>query len=118
MNKIPVQQRATNAVLQNDYETLIACIKEDPTAIKNTSFLYIATRNNYIETVKVLLDNGFNVNTGNNLALQQAATNGHVDVVKLLLDRGADKNAIEDYTIKQIKKSGFSDVLKVLCIPE
>lgn len=46
-----------------------------------------------IEIVKLLLDNGAEINSANGWALQTAAAEGHYEVVEELLARGADVNA-------------------------
>lgn len=69
--------------------------------------LYYASRNGYLEIVKLLLPAGANVNTAttdanyrelttdNVTSLQMASLNNHLEIVKLLLAAGADVNVVD-----------------------
>ena len=61
--------------------------------------LLIACEEGNIDKVKILLENGADVNAVKNgydeSALHLAAQNGHVDVVKVLIDKGSDVNAVD-----------------------
>jgi ankyrin repeat protein len=60
--------------------------------ISEVTPLHYAARKNKIETAKILLDAGANVNAKNIFGnpLIDAAMNGHLEMVKLLLSHGAD----------------------------
>ena len=61
-----------------------------------TTSLYYSARLRLYKIVKLLLDDGADVNTEgghNGNALQAASLGGHREIAKLLLDRGADINA-------------------------
>lgn len=67
--------------------------QKDPLA---TEQLLSATRSNDVKTVKLLLENGADVNakeTNGNTALMSAAWRGYVEIIRLLLEKGADVNA-------------------------
>ena len=54
-----------------------------------------AVRNGDIENVKLLLDNGIDINIRDRFggtALNLASSGDHTDIVRLLLDRGANPN--------------------------
>ncbi|KAF5340827.1 hypothetical protein D9758_017064 [Tetrapyrgos nigripes] len=58
--------------------------------------LHDAAENGYFHIVKVLVENGIDVNAGEGFygfALQAAALWGHLDIVKYLVEKGADVNA-------------------------
>ena len=82
--------------------------------------LFYAADQGYEQVVKLLLDNGADVNEqsghyGN--ALRAASASGHEQVVKLLLDKGADVNAQgEDYgnALQAASGSGHEQVVKML----
>jgi ankyrin repeat protein len=60
-----------------------------------SSPLFQASKYGHAEVVKLLIENGANVNyksSGNVTALWEASWLGHADVVRLLLDKGADVN--------------------------
>src|SRR5258708_32648224 len=74
--------------------------KADPTAPLTKSgdtALMMAARTGRVDAVKVLLDNGANVNAketwGDTTALMWAVSQKYPPVVKLLIERGADVNA-------------------------
>ena len=57
--------------------------------------LYVAAQNGHLETVRILLANGANIETGfkSRTPLHIAAQNGHPQVVQLLIENGADISA-------------------------
>lgn len=62
---------------------------------QNSTPLIIASRRGYYEIVKLLLDNGANINLKNDLgvtALMSAARGDNVETIKLLLSHGAKVN--------------------------
>ena len=57
--------------------------------------LYSAANKGYLEIVKLLIENGADINKSNNdgwTPLYSAADKGHLEVVKLLIENGADIN--------------------------
>lgn len=52
-----------------------------------------AVSNNYIDLVILLLENGANVNTGDDFPLRIATTYRNLKLVELLIDRGANVQA-------------------------
>lgn len=54
--------------------------------------LIIAASTGATEAVELLLDNGADIHTGNNAALQAALLNNHKETSLLLIKRGADVN--------------------------
>lgn len=89
-------------------------------AIGGETALMGAAQGGYIETVKVLLARGAEVNTKNGrgeTALMQAVGRGHVNTVKLLLANGADPNAKDDDgktpLMRSIDDPRFSNIAEV-----
>src|SRR5207253_484011 len=78
-----------------------------------TSLLF-AVRNDRIDTVKLLLDRGANLNDSvidGTTALNMAVVNAYFDMASLLLDRGADANAADPrgsalHTLAWLRKPG------------
>jgi serine/threonine protein kinase/ankyrin repeat protein len=84
--------------------------------------LIIAAYGGHTDTVKVLLDQGANVNAkGNNdydlTALIAAVGGHHIDTMRLLLERGADVNAMGHNgrtALWLAAKKGYSDIIELL----
>jgi ankyrin repeat protein len=83
--------------------------------------LQAASERGHLDVVKLLLDNGADVNTQGGgrygSALQAASEEGRLDMVKLLLDKGADVTTQGgDYgnALQAASVSGHSDVVKLL----
>lgn len=75
--------------------------KADPNAQEQNgeTALMIASANNHMEIVKLLLAYGANVNGGGWIVgypLIEASREGHLEIAKLLLDKGADVNIMSD----------------------
>ena len=75
----------------------------------------------HLDIVKVLLQNGVNVNAADiykKTALHKASSNGHADVVKVLIQNGADVNAVDDLmkrtALHCAAADTYVDVVKVL----
>ena len=67
--------------------------------------------NGYLEVVKYLIGAGADVHAENDLALRWSAEKGHLEVVKYLIEKGADLHARDDYALKW---SACYDRLKVV----
>ena len=88
---------ATNSVVmaQHLFKTGQACNSATTIAVLSTALL-VASENGHHEMVRLLLDNGADVNNYNDVfgnPLAAAASKGYIDIVEFLLDRGADVNA-------------------------
>lgn len=75
--------------------------KADPNAQEQNgeTALMIASGNNHIKIVQLLLAHGANVNGGGWIVgypLMEAAREGHFEITKLLLEKGADVNIMSD----------------------
>jgi len=111
---------------------------------KKNKMLSVASRNGYVELVKLLLDNGAKVSANNYEAFRQtcqfnklflakilydkfvdvhaiddealrfSAQNGHVNIVRFLLDVGADVHADNDYALRWASENGHTEVVKLL----
>ncbi|MEI0518875.1 ankyrin repeat domain-containing protein [Brachyspira murdochii] len=79
-----------------------------------------ASKNNDLETLKALIENGADVNVKddyNKTALMYASEKGHLEIVKYLLDKGADINAKDNYgktALMYASEKGHSEVAKFL----
>ena len=88
--------------------------------VNGKNALIIAAGNSYIDTVKVLLTNGADVNSADNdgwTSLMYAANNGHLEIVKLLIDSGANVNAKDDGNVTALmlaSKYGHLEIVKYL----
>lgn len=81
----------------------------------STDPLYWASMKGSEETVRSLINAGFEVTAWHNVALITAASNGHVNVVSLLLSEGADINARGARgALMGAASAGHMDVVKLL----
>lgn len=91
----------------------------------NDAIFFAARKSDLYNTVKAILDNGFNVNTisksrKRDTLLHRAAYSNAINIVKLLLDYGADSNikdAYGDTPLDSIKNSplcSYSDYKNVI----
>lgn len=73
---------------------------QNDTLTNQDSLIHFAVRHNALDTVRVLLRHGTDVDTKSpglaKTPLFFAAFNGNVEMIKLLVDRGADANAVDD----------------------
>lgn len=83
------------------------------TLLKNDA-LWMSAKRGETETVKFLLDNGADINTGGNMSLVNAVINNHYDTVKLLLDRGADVNAKNSEAFDIAYRNGTNEIYNLL----
>jgi hypothetical protein len=85
-----------------------ASLQKDPLAMGQ---LLKAERDGDIETIKILLKNGADINSKQTpdgaTALMWAAVEGHMDMVKLLLDNGADINATNNVGMTALMGAAF-----------
>ena len=88
--------------------------------IEGVSSLHLATCNNDLEVLELLLNAGADVeakNADGETPLHQAAKNGHADAIKALKEAGADveaKNADGETPLHLAAKNGHADAIKAL----
>lgn len=109
------------------YDIIEEYCKENPSEINKLdhdglSAIIMASINKNTNVVKILCDNGANVNYGKNLncwpALLHAADKGCIDIVKILCDNEANINYCSKggYTALQFAvQNGHEDIVKFLC---
>ena len=87
----------------------------DPSTDDNFSIRY-ASRNGYIEIVKLLLqDDRVDPSVGYNEAIGMASMNGHLEIVKLLLqDSRVDPSDHFNFTILIAYEKGHREFIKLL----
>ena len=75
--------------------------------------LLIAINNEYHNIVKLLIDNGADINICDGVALLTAAKNGNLDIVKLLVESGINRDAIPT-AIEFAQKENHLDIVGYL----
>jgi hypothetical protein len=91
---------------EEDIEKAIQKLNPDQQLLKGSA-------NDIVWLVKQALDNGADVHTQNDAALQWACMNGHIEVVKILLDAGAHVTR-NGYAMQLAKISGHNEIVKLL----
>ena len=76
--------------------------------------LKIASVYGYYDIVKLLIVNGADVTAGDNYPIRMASENGHYDIAKLLIDNGADVTADDNYAIRFASANGHYDIVELL----
>ena len=109
-----------NAMFLGDSGIIRMLLEHDVDKDSKDEALRIASIKGYVDIVKLLLENGANVDkkepygiTG----LMSASWNGHTKIVRLFLEKGADVNAsdIDGVTSLMVASwSGYSDVVNLL----
>jgi ankyrin repeat protein len=88
-----------DAVRSNDLNQVRTLLNNgaNPNASGGMTALMYAAQNGHLETAKLLIDKGADVNAKDYgmTALMYAAQNGHLEIANLLIDEGADVNAQE-----------------------
>ena len=88
--------------------------------VQGRSGLPAAASRGHLGVVKLLLEDGVDVNTEeeySKIALQEAASSGHLEVVRLLLEHGADVEAdrgCDAPIIQQAASGGHLEVVRLL----
>jgi ankyrin repeat protein len=82
--------------------------------------LACASKNGHLETVKLLLDQGANVNSKDrfgNFALVLATSGRYIEIVRLLLDQGANVDSKDnegDPVLQIASKNGYTEIVRLL----
>lgn len=63
------------------------------------AILFRAARGGYIETVKLAIRYGVNITAYSDIALRHAVKRNNLEIVRILLDNGANLDSIDNYTI-------------------
>ena len=77
-------------------------------------YLIFFSKNDHLEVVKHLVQNGADVNSQNNKALIYTAGNGNLEIVKYLVQNGADVTAKNNKPLIAASENGHLEVLKYL----
>jgi len=78
------------------------------------SELFKAVKNNDLENIKDLVEQGANLHANAEEALRKAAGNAYLEVVKHLLGQGADLHADNDGALRWAGEKGRLEVVKYL----
>ena len=76
--------------------------------------LWLASMNNHIEIVKLLLRAKADVHGNNDKALRWASHKGNIEVVKLLLEAGANVHTEDDEALRLASERGHYAIVKLL----
>ena len=73
-----------------------------------------ASRDGYLDIVRLLLQYGADVAVDDNYAIGMASQNGHLEVVRLLLENGADPTVRDNYALIWASYYNYVDVVRLL----
>ncbi len=109
----------TEALAIGNHDIIKYCLINS--LIKQTDIIYSLSEIRYadfhpkIETVKLLLDSGAEINChGNNRALAMSCYYGYVDIVVLLLNNGADPHIPYNRSLIYACENGHLEIVKIL----
>ena len=106
-----------DALNSNNYEEkVVSLMKEYPQYVNQTGGLELrnsAFRND-AQMIKLLVDNGVDINVNDSEALIVAAKHGHYKLVKLLLKLGANVHAHNNKAFKYSMRNRDPHLLKLL----
>lgn len=101
----PAPHAYTEGFLQQDYDTVISSLRNDPGQAKlvfgslHTTLLHAAAYDGKADIAELLIRLGADVNcreANGRTPLHDAANNGHLAVIEVLLRNGADIEAIDN----------------------
>jgi ankyrin repeat protein len=76
--------------------------------------LSLASANNFLNNVKILLAKGVNIHTDDDFALKIASENGNLDIVKYLVEHGANVQAEDNYAVKAAHDERYVEIVEIL----
>lgn len=76
--------------------------------------LQLATNQNRLDIINLLVKNDVDVNKNNGAALSCASANGNLDIVKCLLNAGADSKCDSEHALFNAMHKGHFDIYKLL----
>ena len=98
-----------------DIDSMSATLLDQDTDTKNHA-LHWASRNGHLETVKLLIRAGADINSGCSYALQCATYSGHTEIVKFLLESGAIINGND--SLRWACERDFTEIAGLLLHPQ
>ncbi len=73
-----------------------------------------ACRDGDVELVQALIQDGFDVTSNDNYAVQLASLHGNIDIIKLLIEHGADVTSNDNRALIWASENGQYDVVNYL----
>ena len=112
----PPQKKLKIGANQNLNWLIKLAIEEgiDMTSVENNSQIIPLCKNGNTEMVKLLVDNGADINISNGVCLQRAVDSKNAELVKLLIDLGADVHVNIDYAIRWASYHNITKMVKYL----
>jgi len=117
-DKEQLRKHALELLKQDKFEGLVILVevlKETDFELKdkNKALFWFSRRGN-LEIVKCLVENGANVNAGDDYALYEAASCGHLEVVKYLVSKGSNIRSHRCQALKRAERNNHVEVVKYL----
>jgi ankyrin repeat protein len=102
---------------KNDLIPFLDLVKKQKASVKGLERylgFFKACEDGDLEIVKLLIDNGADVTSKDNMSIRWASREGHLEVVKYLIDNGADVTAQDNYAIRWASFNGHLEVVELL----
>ena len=116
LESAPPQRKLKIGANQNLNWLIKQAIEEgiDMTSVENNSQIIPLCKNGNTEMVRLLVDNGADININGGVCLQRAVDSKNADLVKLLVELGADVHVNIDYAIRWAAYNNNLKMVKVL----
>ena len=82
--------------------------------INYSSVLIRSANNGHLYIVKLLVKNGVDIHTNEDMALRYSAEENHLEIVKFLVESGADIHACSEYALRTSAEKGHLEIVKFL----
>ncbi|BCS82912.1 putative ankyrin repeat protein [Cotonvirus japonicus] len=98
--------------LKHEKNNLIGSKRFDKIGLQKC--LEISCKQEHLDVVKFLVEQGTNIQAKDNCAIRLASENGHCNVIKFLVERGADIQANDNHAVRWASRNGHLEVVKFL----
>jgi len=114
-NQVTMDEALQSATIQRDIKKMKILIEEGANVNMKEGWLLLAAATfGHAKVVELLLDNSADIHADDDAALRYSAANGHTETVALLLERGANIHADNDGAFRFAARNGYMDTVAYL----